>query len=111
MAHFVGSKGANLVGLNVFQPTFTIVQTVCSHSFQFLLSQCPQTNNNGNTVAQAYMILIQVQNMFLPKKILTITLLAIKTILANYCFTGVSGEFHNGPFDSTILAQNSNPNI
>ena len=83
MAHFVGSKGANLVGLNVFQPTFTIVQTVCSHSFQFLLSQCPQTNNNGNTVAQAYMILIQVQNMFLPKKILTIALLAIKTLLAN----------------------------
>lgn len=82
MAHFVGSKGANLVGLNVFQPTFTIVQTVCSHSFQFLLSQCPQTNN-GNTVAQAYMILIQVQNMFLLKKILTIVLLAIKTILAN----------------------------
>lgn len=84
MAHFVGLKGANLVGLNVFQPTFTIiVQTVCSHSFQFLLSQCPQTNNNGNTVARAYMILIQVQNMFLLKKILTIALLAIKTILAN----------------------------
>lgn len=74
MAHFVGSKGANLVGLNVFQPTFTIVQTVCSHSFQFLLSQCPQTNNNGNTVAWAYTILIHVQNISAQEDI-------------DYCFT------------------------
>lgn len=78
--------------------------------FRFYFLSALQTDSNSDTVARAYMTLIQVQNIFLPKNITTIVLPAIKTVLDQF-FAGISGEFQNGPFDPTILAQNVTPNI
>ena len=49
--------------------------------FSFYFLSALQTDSNSDTVARAYMTLIQVQNIFLPKNITTIVLPAIKTVL------------------------------
>ena len=108
---FVGLKGAKFGGLKCILALFCNCSdcfVVILFSFYFLSAL--QTDSNSNTVAWAYMTLIQVQNIFLPKNIVTIVLLAIKTVL-DQCFAGISREFQNGPFDPTILAQNITPNI